>query len=91
MANNASAEKRARQTVKRTAINKSRISRIRTFVRKVEDALQKGDAPAARVALAAAEPELRRGVSKGVLHLNTVSRKVSRLSGRLKALGDISA
>jgi small subunit ribosomal protein S20 len=86
LANNPSAKKRARQAVKRTAINKSRISRVRTFVRKVEDAIGRGDAEAAQAALARAEPEMRRGVTKGVLHLNTVSRKVSRLASKVKAL-----
>lgn len=62
------------------------MSRIKTFVRKVEDALAKGDHETARTAFAAAEPELRRGVTKGVLHLNTASRKISRLSRRVKAL-----
>ena len=91
MANNPSAKKRARQAVKRTAINKSRISRIRTFVRKVEDAIAKGDVEAARIAFANAEPEMRRGVTKGVLHLNTVSRKISRLASKMKALNTASA
>ena len=87
MAHHRSAKKRIRQTEKRTAVNRSRMSRIRTFVRKVEDALAKGDADTARTAFAEAEPELRRGVSKGVVHLNTASRKISRLSRRVKALG----
>lgn len=86
MAHHRSAKKRIRQTAKRTAINRSRMSRIKTFVRKVEDALAKGDHETARTAFAAAEPELRRGVTKGVLHLNTASRKISRLSRRVKAL-----
>jgi small subunit ribosomal protein S20 len=91
LANNPSAKKRARQAVKRTAINKSRISRIRTFVRKVEDAIARGDAGAAQAAFTAAEPEMRRGVTKGVLHLNTVSRKISRMSSKVKALSSGSA
>ncbi|HET6467251.1 MAG TPA: 30S ribosomal protein S20 [Geminicoccaceae bacterium] len=86
MAHHRSAKKRIRQTEKRTLINKSRVSRIRTFVRKVETALASGDAETARNAFAAAEPEIRRGVSKGVLHMNTASRKISRLSRRVKAL-----
>jgi small subunit ribosomal protein S20 len=86
VAHHRSAKKRIRQTVKRTAINRSRMSRLKTFVRKVEDALAKGDHEAARTAFAAAEPELRRGVTKGVLHLNTASRKISRLSRRVKSL-----
>jgi small subunit ribosomal protein S20 len=91
LANNPSAKKRARQAVTRTAINKSRISRIRTFVRKVEDAIAKGDATGAQAALVRAEPEMRRGVSKGVLHANTVSRKISRLAGRVHGMNAASA
>ena len=86
MAHSRTAKKRIRQTVKRTERNRSRISRIRTFVYKVEDAIAKGDAPAASSAFAAAAPELQRGVSKGVLHRNTVARKISRLSSRVKSL-----
>ncbi|MDF1585734.1 30S ribosomal protein S20 [Geminicoccaceae bacterium 1502E] len=86
MANNPSARKRIRQTAKRTVINKSRVSRIRTFVRKLESALASGNAEAATVAFQAAEPEIRRGVSKGVLHMNTAARKISRLGRRVKAL-----
>jgi small subunit ribosomal protein S20 len=86
MANNPSAEKRIRQTAKRTAINRARQSRIRTFVKKVETALASGDKAAAREAFIAAQPELQRGVMKGVLHKNTVARKLSRLSARIKAL-----
>jgi small subunit ribosomal protein S20 len=91
VAHHRSAKKRIRQTEKRTAVNRSRMSRIKTFVRKVEDALAKGDHETARSAFAAAEPELRRGVSKGALHLNTASRKISRLSRRVKALGSAPA
>ena len=72
-------------------MNRSRVSRIKTFVRKIEDALAKGDHAGARTAFAAAEPEIRRGVTKGVLHLNTASRKISRLSRRVKALGSPQA
>lgn len=86
MAHHRSAKKRIRQTAKRTAINRSRMSRIKTFVRKVEDALAKGDVGLAQAAFRAAEPELRRGVTKGVLHLNTASRRISRLSRRVRAL-----
>jgi small subunit ribosomal protein S20 len=86
VANTPSARKRARQAAKRALINKSRKSRIKTFVRKVEAALAAGDVAAAKVAFALAEPEIRRGVSKGVLHLNTASRKISRLAQRIKAL-----
>ncbi|MFO1037428.1 MAG: 30S ribosomal protein S20 [Geminicoccaceae bacterium] len=87
MAHHRSAKKRIRQTAKRTALNRSRTSRIKTFVRKVEEAVAQGNYDTARSAFAAAEPELRKGVSKGVLHLNTVSRKLSRLAQRVKALG----
>ena len=87
MAHHRSAKKRIRQTAKRTAANRSRVSRIKTFIRKVEDAVARGDYEAARGAFAAAEPEIRRGVTKGVLHLNTAARRISRLSRRVKALG----
>lgn len=86
MAHSRTAKKRIRQTEKRTERNRSRISRIRTYVRKVEDALEKGDATAATAAFAAAAPELQRGVSKGVMHRNTVARKISRLSSRVRIL-----
>ena len=87
MANTPQSKKRARQTERRTAVNKARRSPIRTFLRKVEEAIASGDAAAAKTALAAAEPELMRGVTKGVFHKNTASRKVSRLAARVKALG----
>lgn len=86
MANNASARKRIRQTAVRTARNHARKSRVRTFVKKVEVALASGDKAAATVAFQAAQPELHRAVTKGVLKLNAVSRKLSRLSARIKAL-----
>ena len=86
MAHHRSAKKRIRQTEKRTARNRARTSRIKTFTRKVEQALTTGDAEAARTALRAAEPEIRRGVTKGVLHRNTASRKISRLARRVNAL-----
>jgi small subunit ribosomal protein S20 len=86
VAHSRTAKKRIRQTAKRTERNRSRISRIRTFVRKVEDAIAKGDASAATAAFAAAAPELQRGVSKGVLHRNTVARKIPRLSGKVRML-----
>jgi small subunit ribosomal protein S20 len=86
MANTPSAEKRIRQIAKRTAVNAARKSRIRTFIRKVEDAIKAGDASAARDALQAAQPEIMRGASKGVLHANTASRKVSRLAQRVKVM-----
>ncbi|MBB6253536.1 30S ribosomal protein S20 [Nitrospirillum iridis] len=87
MANHKSAEKRIRQTEVRTEVNRARVSRIRTFVKKVELALEAGDKSAAAEAYKQAQPELMRGVSKGVLHRNTVSRKLSRLSIRINALG----
>lgn len=86
MANHKSAEKRIRQTARRTEVNGARISRIRTFVKKVETAIESGDKSAAAEALKAAQPEMMRGTSKGVLHANTVARKISRLSARIKAL-----
>ncbi len=87
MANSPQAKKRARQIERRTEVNKGRRSRIRTFLRKVEEAITGGDQAAAAAALKAAQPEIMRGVTKGVLHKNTASRKVSRLSARVKALG----
>jgi small subunit ribosomal protein S20 len=86
MASHKSAEKRIRQTAKRTAINRSRMSRVRTFVKKVEVAIASGDREAARAAFQLAQPELHRAVTKGVLHRNTVSRKLSRLAARVNAL-----
>ena len=86
MANTAQSKKRARQAEARQDVNKARRSRIRTFLRKVEEALTSGNADAATTALAAAQPELMRGVTKGVLHKNTASRKMSRLTSRVKAL-----
>ena len=86
MANTPQAEKRIRRNARRAAVNKARVSRIRTFVKKVESSLAAGDAAAAAEALKAAQPEMMRGVSKGVLHKNTVARKISRLAGRVKAL-----
>lgn len=87
MANTAQSKKRARQVVRRTEVNKARRSRIRTFLRKVEEAIASGDAAAAQSALQAAQPELMRGVTKGVYHKNTASRKISRLAARVKAVG----
>ncbi|HEY0418218.1 MAG TPA: 30S ribosomal protein S20 [Acetobacteraceae bacterium] len=86
MANTASARKRIRQTERRTERNKARVSRVRTFVKKVEEAIASGDKAVAADALRAAQPEMQRGVTKGVAHLNTVSRKISRLAARVKAL-----
>ncbi|KZY05857.1 MULTISPECIES: 30S ribosomal protein S20 [unclassified Sulfitobacter] len=87
MANTTQSKKRARQNEKRFAINKARRSRIRTYLRRVEEAIASGDQNAAQEALQAAQPELMRGVSKGVFHKNTAARKMSRLSSRVKALG----
>ncbi|MEM5541415.1 30S ribosomal protein S20 [Sulfitobacter sp. AS92] len=87
MANTTQSAKRARQNEKRFAINKARRSRIRTYIRKVEEAIASGDKEAATAALKTAQPELMRGVTKGVFHKNTASRKMSRLSARVKALG----
>jgi small subunit ribosomal protein S20 len=86
MANTPQSKKRARQAERRTDINKARRSRIRTFLRKLEDAIAAGNADAAQAALLAAQPELDRGVTKGVMHKNTVARKMSRLTSRVKAL-----
>ena len=87
MAHHKSAQKRIRQTQKRTLVNRSRISRIRTFIKRVEAAIESGNHGDAQQALKNAQPEIMRGVSKGVLKLGTASRKLSRLSARVKALG----
>ncbi len=87
MANTPSAKKAARKIARRTAVNKSRRSRVRTFLRKVEEAIASGDQVAAAAALKAAQPELQRAATKGVVHRNTASRKISRLASRVKALG----
>lgn len=86
MANTRQSQKRARQNDARFEINKARRSRIRTHLRAVEEAIATGNADTAKAALAAAQPELMRGVTKGVLHKNTAARKMSRLSARVKAL-----
>ncbi len=86
MANTDSARKRIRQTERRTAHNQARKSRMRTFVKKVEAAIVSGDKSAAAQALQAAQPELQRAATKGVVHKNLVARKISRLSARIKAL-----
>jgi small subunit ribosomal protein S20 len=87
MANTPQAKKRIRRNDRRAEINGNRVSRIRTFVKKVESAILTGDKAAATAALAAMQPELARGVSKGVVHKNTAARKFSRLTKRLAALG----
>ncbi|MEL6287265.1 MAG: 30S ribosomal protein S20 [Pseudomonadota bacterium] len=86
MANTKSAQKAVRKLEKRTAVNKNRRSRMRTFVKRVEAAIEAGDKSAAQDALKAAQPEVMRSASKGLLHKNTASRKISRLSSRVKAI-----
>ena len=87
MANTKSAKKATRKIARRTEINKARRSRVRTFVRKVEEAIASGDKTAAEAALKAAQPEMQRAATKGVVHRNTASHKVSRLAARVKAIG----
>ena len=86
MANTTSAKKAARKMLRQTEVNKSRRSRLKAYVRKVEEALASGDKAAAKGALAAAEPILMRSAQKGVVHKRTASRKVSRLAARVRAL-----
>ena len=86
MANTKSAKKAIRVAEKRTAVNKARRSRVRTYVRKVEEAIASGDKSAAEAALQSAQPEMMRGAQKGIMHKNMASRKISRLSARIKAL-----
>jgi small subunit ribosomal protein S20 len=86
MANTASARKRIRQSVKRTELNHARKSRMRTFIKKVESAIAGGNKQEAAAALQAAQPEMQRAAGKGVAHRNTIARKLSRLSTRIKAL-----
>lgn len=86
MANTKSAKKAIRVSEKRTEINKSRRSRVRTFVRKVEEAIATGEKTTAEAALKAAQPELMRSAQKGIFHKNTASRKISRLAARIRAL-----
>lgn len=87
MPSHKSSEKRVRQTVRRTAVNKARRTEVRSAMRKVEEALASGDKKLAAAALKAAQPVIMRGASKGVIHKNTGSRKVSRLASRVKAMG----
>ena len=87
MANTPQARKRIRRNASRTIVNRNRVSRIRTLIKKVELALTAGDKEAASVALLAAQPEMARGVAKGVMHKNTASRKYSRLTRAIAALG----
>jgi small subunit ribosomal protein S20 len=86
MANTSSAKKAARKIAARTEVNRSRRARVRSFVKKVEEAIATGDKAAAAAALKAAQPELMRAASKGVVHSNTASRKIGRLSARVKAI-----
>ncbi len=88
MAHHRSAKKRIRQTEKRTVVNRARTSRIRSYIKKVEMAVTSGDHEAAQSALREAEPEIRRGVRKGVLKLNTASRRISRLARRVNQMVD---
>ena len=86
MANHQSAKKRIRQIQRRSQVNRSRLSRMRTYVKKVEAAIESGDAVAATDALKAVEPQLMRSAQKGIIHKNTASRKLSRLSARIKSM-----
>lgn len=86
MANTSSARKAVRKIERRTEVNRNRVSRMRTFIRKVEEALASGDKAAASAALRAAQPEIARAAGKGVLHKSTASRKISRLAARVKAV-----
>lgn len=86
MAHHKSAKKRIRQIEKSTAINRARMSRVRTFIKKVEAAIASGDKPSAQTALREAQPEIHRSVNRGVLHRNTAARKLSRLSARINQL-----
>ena len=87
MANTPQSKKRIRQTEKRSEVNKSRRSRIKTFIKLVEDGVSKGDKEKAKASFLLAEPEIQRGVSKGIIKKNTASRKISKLSAKIKALG----
>jgi small subunit ribosomal protein S20 len=91
MAHHESAKKRIRQTERRTAINRGRTSRVRSFIKKVETAIASGDKSAAEAALRQAQPEIHRGVTRGVLHRNAASRKLSRLSARIKKLASTAS
>ena len=87
MANTPQAKKRIRRNARRADINRTRVSRIRTFVKQVESAIEAGDKAGALTAIAKVQPELARGVAKGVLHKNTASRKISRLTRRIAQMG----
>ena len=86
MANTPSAKKRVRQLARKTEVNKARRSRIKTFVKKVEECISSGDSDSATAAFKIAQPEIQRGVTKGIFHKNTASRKISRLSKRISAI-----
>ena len=86
MANTRSAKKMVRKIARRTEVNRARTSRMRTFIRKVEEAIASGDQAASQTALKAAQPEIMRAAGRGILHTNTASRKISRLSSRIKGL-----
>lgn len=86
MAHHKSAKKRIRRNARKAAVNRARLSRVRTFVKKVELAIESGDKSQAQEAFVAAEPELQRGAARGVVHRNTASRKLSRLNARIKAM-----
>ena len=86
MAQHKQAKKRIRQIERRTKVNRARVSRIRTYIKGVETAIASGDKDAAQTALRAAQPEIIRGVTKGVIHRNQAARKISRLSARIKAI-----
>jgi small subunit ribosomal protein S20 len=86
MANTPSAKKRVRQLARKTDVNKARRSRIKTFVKKVEESITAGDSEDAKNAFKLAQPEIQRGVTKGIFHKNTASRKISRLLKRVRAI-----
>ena len=86
MPNIASAKKRMRQTARKTEVNRARKSRIRTFIKKIDFAVQSGDKAGAQLALKLAQPEIMRGVTRGIMHKNTAARKISRISARIQAL-----
>lgn len=86
MAHHKSAKKRIRRNARKAAVNRARLSRVRTFVKNVELAIESGDKSQAQEAFVAAEPELQRGAARGVVHRNTASRKLSRLNARIKAM-----
>lgn len=87
MAHHKSAQKRIRSNARRAEVNTSRVGRIRTFLKRVETAISSGDKATAQAEFKLAQPELQRGTTRGVIHINTVSRKLSRLTARIKAMG----